>query len=50
MTDQEIMDLVYEHADCFTSFVKFTDANILAFARAVRDYSGAVMYIQPEKV
>lgn len=35
MSDDEIMDLVYEHADCFSSHIQFTDQGILNFARAI---------------
>ena len=38
MTDKEIIDLMYEYADAFSSCVQFSEANVIAFARAVRDY------------
>jgi hypothetical protein len=38
MTDQEIINLMYEYADAFSSCVQFSEANLIAFARAIRDY------------
>ena len=38
MTDEEIRDLMYEYADAFSSCVQFSEQNLIAFAKAIRDY------------
>lgn len=38
MTDEEIFDLMYEHADAFSSCVQFSEQGVLNFARAVLDH------------
>ena len=35
MTDQEIIDLAYEYANCFSSGIVFKDEQLVEFARAV---------------
>lgn len=35
MTDQEIIDLAYEYANCFSSGILFKDEQLVEFARAV---------------
>jgi len=35
MTDQEIINLAYEYANCFSSGIVFKDEQLIEFARAV---------------
>lgn len=43
MTDEEIFDLMYEHADAFSSCVQFSEQGVLDFARAVLNHTSALM-------
>lgn len=43
MTDEEIFDLTYEHADAFSSCVQFSEQGVLDFARAVLNHTNALM-------
>lgn len=43
MTDDEIFDLMYEHADAFSSCVQFSEQGVLDFARAVLNHTGALV-------
>ena len=47
MTDEEIIDLMYEHATAFSSCVQFSEQGVLDFARAVRDFVPAVVQPKP---
>ncbi len=41
MTDQEIISIMYNHADAFTSCVQFSDdASVIAFARELLQEAG----------
>ena len=35
MTDQDIINLAYDYADCFTSGIMFKDEQLIEFARAL---------------
>ncbi len=43
MTDDEIFDLMYEHADAFSSCVQFSEQGVLNFARAVLNHTNALV-------
>ncbi len=47
MTDEEIMDLMYEHATAFSSCVQFSEQGVLDFARSVRDFVPTVAEQKP---
>ena len=36
MSDQDILNLMYDYADGFTSHILFNEENLLKFARALR--------------
>jgi hypothetical protein len=38
MTDEEIIDIMYDHATTFSGCVQFSDQGVLDFARAIRNY------------
>ncbi len=40
MTDEEIQEIMYMHANCFTNYICFSDQGVLDFARAVLDQAG----------
>jgi hypothetical protein len=40
MTDEEIQEIMYMHANCFTNYICFTDQGVLDFARALLDQAG----------
>lgn len=35
MNDEDIMNIVYDHADCFSSGIMFSDQGIIDFANAI---------------
>lgn len=37
MTDQEIINIMYEHANAFSSCVQFSEEGVINFARAILD-------------
>ena len=47
MTDEEIIDLMYDHATAFSSCVQFSEQGVLDFARAIRNYVPAVALPKP---
>ena len=47
MTNEEIIDLMYDHATAFSSCVQFSEQGVLDFARAVRDFVPAVVQPKP---
>ena len=47
MTDEEIIDLMYDHATTFSSCVQFSEQGVLDFARAIRNYVPAVAQPKP---
>ena len=47
MTDEEIIDLMYDHATTFSSCVQFSEQGVLDFARAIRNYVPAVPQPKP---
>lgn len=40
MTDEEIQEIMYMHANCFTNYICFTDQGVLDFARDLLDQAG----------
>ena len=48
MTDQDIISLAYDYADCFTSGIVFKDEQLVDFARALLGASVPVSEPEPE--
>ena len=49
MTDEEIFDLMYEHADAFSSCVQFSEQSVLNFARAILNHvDAATTFVEPQ--
>ena len=42
MTNQEVLDLAYEYANCFTSGIVFSDENLVNFANAILAQASAL--------
>jgi hypothetical protein len=48
LTDQDIISLAYDYADCFTSGIVFKDEQLVDFARALLGASVPVSEPEPE--